>query len=214
MPQCVCRLLDEAVAGLVTLRVVRVLEPVDVGEDEGHQAPVGKCRQVFGETAAIEDAGELVDASEVPQIVLHVAVAQQDGNEARERAAEEGTDVEAILWRVDDLDVAVSMVVERDARDRQALEIRQMRHGARRVLPVAFEVADGDDRMMDELFIDVRELAARDGRERALERRQIVGRPVVGEVQGSAVLLHEQHALGTETRADAEQHALDALVRI
>ena len=138
----------------------------------------------------------------MPQVILHVAVAQQDGNEARERAAEEGTDVEAILRRVDDLDVAVGMVVEREARDRQALEIRQMRHGARRVLPVAFEVADGDDRMMDELLIDVCELVARDGR------------PVVGEMHGGAAFLHEQHALGMKAVADAEQHALDPLVRI
>ena len=150
----------------------------------------------------------------MPQIVLHVAVAQQDGDEARERAAEEGTDVEAILRRIDDLDVAVGMVVEREARDRQALEIRQMRHGARRVLPVAFEVADGDDRMMDELLIDVCELVARDGRKRALERHQIAGRPVVGEMHGGAAFLHEQHALGMKAVADAEQHALDPLVRI
>lgn len=71
--------LDEQVSLLMAKCVIRLLETVNVGEDDG----VGKAvlefvLQIIEQCAPVADAGQLVDGAELVQMLQIIAVAQQD----------------------------------------------------------------------------------------------------------------------------------------
>ncbi len=154
--------LDERVACLMAEVVVRLFEAIEVAEEEGVRSLLGQAFQVVEQAAAVHDGCQRVDLAQAVDAPDQVVVAQQDGEEARERLQERDGLFHLFGCRVDDFEVAVGAVVETQAHEDEALEVRQ----ARRVAGVAvegFDVVDGEDGFCEEVLVDRMDLFARKG---------------------------------------------------
>lgn len=98
--------LDEQVACLMAFRVVLGLEAIDIAEEEGERGAVGYRADEGQESAAVADACELIAVAVGLEPVDHVAVAQHDGEDARQGAQQEGRGGEGLRRGVDDFSEA------------------------------------------------------------------------------------------------------------
>ena len=195
-------------------RVIRVLEAVDVEEDDGIADIGNQVLDGFEQAAAVVDAGHLVDLARAVEAVHDIAVADQDGDEARERREDLRGIIHLLGRRVDGFEQAVRLPVEAHAREDGTLEVRDVRRILRMLAPVFVEVADDKRVLVREALVEMRDFAARDGREILCERQDVRAFPAVGEADVVALFLEEQHAVAAEAAAIAREDFLQAGCRL
>lgn len=187
--------LDERVTGFVPKAVIRLLEAVEISEEEGILAVVGQILKIVEQAAAVHDGCQRVNLAQVVDVPDQVAVAQQDGEEARECLQERERFFHLFGRGIDDLEVAVGTVVEAQAHEDQALEVRQ----ARRVAVVAaegFDVVDGEDGLFKEVLVERMNLLAREGLDLAREWQGILCILEVGAAQHRRRFFGDEEMIG------------------
>ena len=105
------------------------------------------------------------------------------------------------------------MVVEAQAREDQAMEVRQARRIARLVAEL-LDVVDGEDGLSDEALVERLDILAREGLDLARERHGRLRFPEVGEVNACADLFGNQDVVGAEQAAESVHHLAEAVLGI
>ena len=207
--------LDEQVAGLMAFRIVLDLEAVDVAEEEGERGAVGYRADEGQEGAAVADACELVAVAVGLDPVDHVAVAQHDGEDARQGTQQEDRGGEGLRRGVDDFGEAEGAARLDEVAGDEAREA--LYHG----LEVGVELQERLDFVQDQhvivLEVVVERLEARDGDVLRVLHDGFggVAAPLVGAADGPvAALLEDQEALGLQRLANPCHHLADAFLGV